>query len=53
MPPIYNKKIKRKTEDQAIFRHLFAHLANGSLSFVRFLTKKQMEVFRVQMDWTD
>ncbi len=41
-------KIKRKTEDQAIFLNLlpFAHLANGNSSFDRLLTKKQTEVIR-------
>jgi hypothetical protein len=28
----------------------FANWANGSLSFVRLLTKKQMEVIRLQTD---
>jgi hypothetical protein len=51
MLPFY-AKIKRKTEDQAIFLNLFtyAHLADGSLSFVRLLTKKQTEVIRLQAD---
>ncbi len=31
-------------------RLLFAHCANGSLSFVRLLKKKQTEVIHLQMD---
>jgi hypothetical protein len=49
--------IKRKMEAQAIFFNLFcllfAHRANESLSFVCFLTKKQMEVIRLQMDYRE
>ncbi len=39
-------------EARAIFPNpsLFAHHANGSLSFVCFLVKKQTEVIRLQMD---
>jgi hypothetical protein len=32
------------------YRLLFAHRANGSLSFVRLLTKKQTKVISLQMD---
>jgi hypothetical protein len=41
---------KRKTEVQVIFLNPFAHLANESLSFVRVLMKKQMEVIRLKTD---
>jgi hypothetical protein len=42
-------------EAQAIFLNLnsFAHRANRGLFFVRLLTKKQMEVVRLQTDKTD
>jgi hypothetical protein len=43
-----HRDIKRKTEAQAIvvnsFTVLFAQRANGSLSFVRLMTKKQMKL---------
>jgi hypothetical protein len=43
---------KMENGTQAIFLiHLtFAHRANGSLSFVRLLTKKQMEVIHLQTE---
>ncbi len=43
---------KWKMEGQVIFLiHLpFAHSTNRSLSIVHLLTKKQIEVIRVQMD---
>ncbi len=44
---------KQKPEAQAIFFNLFAHHSNGSLSFVCWLMKKQMEVIRLKMDKTD
>ncbi len=36
--------------DFPLLRLPFAHHANGSLSFVRLLTKKQTELFRLQTD---
>jgi hypothetical protein len=39
--------IKRKTKAQAILFNPFT-VANGSLPFVRLLTKKQMKVIRLQ-----
>jgi hypothetical protein len=47
---IYNdvSNKKRKTEAKVFFL-----IANGRSSFVRFLTKKQTEVIRLQMDETD
>jgi hypothetical protein len=38
------------TEVQVIFLNSLAHLANGSLPFVRLLMKKQMEVIRLKTD---
>jgi hypothetical protein len=38
-----NQDGKQKTEAPAIFLDPFVHCANGSLLFVRILTKKQME----------
>jgi hypothetical protein len=45
-------RFKTKTEAQAIFLNLlpFAHRANRSLSFVRLLTEKEMEVIHSQTD---
>jgi hypothetical protein len=47
-----HEDIKRKTEAKAIFLNplTFAHCANGSLSFVRSFTKKEMEVIHLQTD---
>jgi hypothetical protein len=39
---------KRKPRRFSLIRSLFAHRANGSLSFVRLLTEVQMEVIRLQ-----
>jgi hypothetical protein len=39
--------LKRKTEAEAILR------TNGTLSFVRLFTKKQMEVIHLQTDETN
>ncbi len=46
---------KWKAEAQAIFlsRLPFAHRANRSLSIVRLLMKKQLEVISLQTDKTD
>ncbi len=43
---------RRKAEAQAISPNPlpFAHHANGSLSFVHLLTKKQTKVIRVEED---
>jgi hypothetical protein len=41
---------KRKPRRFPLFRLQFAHHANGSLSFVRLLIKKQTEVIRLQTD---
>jgi hypothetical protein len=44
-----------ETEAQAIFLNPFTacSMYNGSLKFVRLLTKKQTEVIRLQSDKTD
>ncbi len=39
---------KRKPRRFSLIRSLFAHRANGSLSFVRLLTEVQLEVIRLQ-----
>jgi hypothetical protein len=41
---------KRKPRRFSSIRSLFAHHANGSLSFAHLLTKKQTEVIPLQMD---
>jgi hypothetical protein len=54
MLPFYEKNLKengkRKTRRFSLIRLPFAHLAHGSLSFVRLLTKKQTEVVRLKTD---
>jgi hypothetical protein len=49
---IYMLPFRRKAEAQAISPNPlpFAHHANGSLSFVHLLTKKQTKVIRVEED---
>jgi hypothetical protein len=46
------EKYQLEIEVQTIFLIClpFAHRANGSLSFVRLLTKKQMEAICLQLD---
>ncbi len=46
--PMENEK--RKPRQLSLIRLLFAHCANGSLSFVRLFTKKSTEVNRLQTD---
>ncbi len=48
----YKKKSngKRKPRQFSLTRLRFFHCANRSLSFVRLLTKKEMEVIRLQAD---
>ncbi len=41
---------KREPRQFSLIRLPFAHRANGSLSFVCLLTKKQMEVIHLQTD---
>jgi hypothetical protein len=41
---------KRKPRRFSSVRSLFAHHANGSLSFAHLLTKKQTDVIPLQMD---
>jgi hypothetical protein len=48
---ISKEKWKRKLRRFALIGWPFAHCANGSLSFVNLLTKKQVEVIRLQTDW--
>jgi hypothetical protein len=45
-------RFKRRRQAQAIFpiRLPFAHCANGNFPFVRFFTKKQLEVIFLQTD---
>ncbi len=45
-----NGKRKWKHRRFSLFYLPCAHCANGSLSFVRLLTKKQMEVIRLKTD---
>ncbi len=47
------KSRKLKSRRFSLIRLPFSHRANGSLSFVCFLTKKPMEVIRLQTDLTD
>jgi hypothetical protein len=49
---ILTRGFKRKTEAMQFssIRLRFAHRANGSLSFIRLLRKKQVEVIRLQTD---
>ncbi len=44
-------KGKRKPRRFSLVHLLFAHRANGSLLFVRLLTKKQTEAVRLQTDY--
>jgi hypothetical protein len=41
---------KQKPRRFSLIRLPFSHHANGSLSFLRLLTKEQREVIRLQMD---
>jgi hypothetical protein len=41
---------KRKPRQFSLIRSAFVHHANGSLTFVRLVTKKQTEVIRLQTD---
>ncbi len=47
---VSNKNGKRKPSRFPLICLLFAHRANGSLSFVRLLTKKETELIRLLMD---
>jgi hypothetical protein len=44
---------ERKSKLFSLIRLPFAHHGNGSLTFVRLLTKKQTEVILLQTDLTD
>jgi hypothetical protein len=44
-----NRKQKMKAQAISLIRLLFAHRANGSLSFVHFVTEKQKEIIRRQI----
>jgi hypothetical protein len=48
--PLQTEDGKWKPRCFSLIRLLFAHRTNGSLSFVRLLTKKQTEVIRLQKD---
>ncbi len=43
---------KREPRQFSLIRSPFAHNANGGLSFVRLLTKKQTEVIHFQTNYT-
>ncbi len=47
---IYSKNGTRKPSGFSFISLPFAHCANGSLSFVRLWTNKQMEVIRLKLD---
>jgi hypothetical protein len=46
----WKKNRQRKPRRFTLIRLLFVHRANRSLSFVRLLTKKKIEVIRLQTD---
>jgi hypothetical protein len=45
-----HEDIKQKMDAQVIFLNPFTHRANGSLSFVTLLMKKQTKVIHLQTD---
>ncbi len=50
MLPFQTENGKQKPRQFFLIRLLFSNSANGSLSFVRLLTKKQTEVISLQTD---
>ncbi len=47
---ISNKKVERKPKRYPLLNLLLSHRANGRLTLVRLLTKKQTEAIGLQID---